>query len=120
VLEVEHTVSVSVWPPEVTETSLKLKNSRHRTFKATRDTTMIRPTVSVNRKSWAASKSINTTIKTTSVCEGDARSVGGGRGWLAGDTDGLAGDGWRWAWSASQQQTLSGTGARLYTAHRAW
>jgi len=34
---------------------------------------------------------INTTIKTTSVCDGDARSVGGGRGWLAGDTDGLAG-----------------------------
>jgi len=37
----------------------------------------------------------NTTIKTTSVCDGDARSVGGGRGWLAGDTDGLAGDGGR-------------------------
>ena len=35
--------------------------------------------------------SINTVIKTTSVCDGDARSVGGGRGWLAGDTDGLAG-----------------------------
>jgi len=35
---------------------------------------------------------INTTIKTTSVCDGDARSVGGGRGWLAGDTDGLAGE----------------------------
>jgi len=34
---------------------------------------------------------INTTIKTTSDCDGDARSVGGGRGWLAGDTDGLAG-----------------------------
>jgi len=33
----------------------------------------------------------NTTIKTTSVCDGDARSVGGGRGCLAGDTDGLAG-----------------------------
>jgi len=32
---------------------------------------------------------INTVIKTTSVC--DARSVGGGHGWLAGDTDGLAG-----------------------------
>jgi len=36
---------------------------------------------------------INTTIKTTSVCNGDvvgdARSVGDGRGWLA-DTDGLA------------------------------
>ena len=34
---------------------------------------------------------INTIIKTTSVCDGDARSVGGGRGSLAGDTDGLAG-----------------------------
>jgi len=34
---------------------------------------------------------INTTIKITSVCDGDARSVGGGRGWLAGDTDWLAG-----------------------------
>jgi len=34
---------------------------------------------------------INTTIKTTSVFDGDARSVGGGRGWLAGDADGLAG-----------------------------
>jgi len=32
---------------------------------------------------------INTIIKTTSVCDGDARSVGGGRGWLAGDTDRL-------------------------------
>jgi len=32
---------------------------------------------------------INTIIKTTSVC--DASSVGGGRGWLAGDTDGMAG-----------------------------
>jgi len=36
---------------------------------------------------------INTTIKTTSVCDGDARGVSGGRGWLSGDTDGLAGDG---------------------------
>jgi len=36
---------------------------------------------------------INTTIKTTSVCDGDAWCVGGGRGWLAGDTDGLASDG---------------------------
>jgi len=34
---------------------------------------------------------INTTIKTTTVCDGDARSIGGWRGWLAGDTDGLAG-----------------------------
>jgi len=34
---------------------------------------------------------ISTVIKTTSVCDGDARSVGGGRGWVAGDTDGLAG-----------------------------
>ena len=34
---------------------------------------------------------INTTIKITSACDGDARSVGGRRGWLAGDTDGLAG-----------------------------
>ena len=33
---------------------------------------------------------INTTVKITSVCDGDARSVGDGRGWLAGDTDGLA------------------------------
>jgi len=24
----------------------------------------------------------------------------------------------KWAWSASQEQTLSGTGARVYTAHR--
>jgi len=39
---------------------------------------------------------INITIKTTSVCDGDARSVGGGRGWLAGDTDGLAG--WLAGW----------------------
>ena len=36
-------------------------------------------------------RKINTTIKITSVCDGDARSVGGGRGWLAGDTDALAG-----------------------------
>jgi len=36
---------------------------------------------------------ISSTIKTTSVCDGDARSVSGGRGWLTGDTDGLAGDG---------------------------
>jgi len=28
---------------------------------------------------------IRTIIKTTSVCDGDASSVGGGRGWLAGD-----------------------------------
>jgi len=66
---------------------------------------------------------IDTIIKTTSV--GDASSVGGGRGWLAGDTDWLAG------WpvtvrvvevgvSANQQQILSGTGARVYTAHRGW
>jgi len=34
---------------------------------------------------------INTIIKTTSVCDGDATSVGGGYGWPAGDTDGLAG-----------------------------
>ena len=34
---------------------------------------------------------INTTIKTTSVCDGDARGVSGGRGWLSGDTDRLAG-----------------------------
>jgi len=26
----------------------------------------------------------------------------------------------RWAWSVSQQQTLSGTGARVSTAHRGW
>jgi len=30
--------------------------------------------------------------------------------WRAGR---LAGDGWQWAWSASQQQMLSGTGARV-------
>jgi len=36
---------------------------------------------------------INTTIKTTSVSHGDTRSVDGGSGWLAADTDGLAGDG---------------------------
>ena len=34
---------------------------------------------------------INTIIKTRSVCDGDARSVGAGRGWLVADTDGLAG-----------------------------
>jgi len=29
--------------------------------------------------------------------------------------------GWKWAWStASQEQTLSGTGARAHTAHRGW
>ena len=47
---------------------------------------------------------------------------------MAGDTDGLAGDGGRGrsAWSthatvsASLEQTLNGTGARVYTAHRAW
>ena len=68
---------------------------------------------------------IGTIIKTTSVCGADAKSVRGGRGWLASDTDGLAG------WpvtvgvvevgvgvSASQEQTLSGTGVRVYTAHR--
>ena len=38
-------------------------------------------------------KSINTIIKSTSVCDGDTMSVDGGRGWLAGDTDGLASDG---------------------------
>jgi len=27
---------------------------------------------------------------------------------------------WRWAVSASQEQTLSGTDARVYTAHRDW
>ena len=26
----------------------------------------------------------------------------------------------KWAWSASQQQTLSGIGARVYIAHRGW
>jgi len=31
---------------------------------------------------------IITTIKTTSVCDGDAQSVDGERGWPAGDTDG--------------------------------
>jgi len=36
---------------------------------------------------------INTTINITSICDGDARSVGGGCGWLADDADGLAGDG---------------------------
>ena len=33
----------------------------------------------------------NTIIKTTNACDSNARSVSGGRGWLAGDTDGLAG-----------------------------
>jgi len=33
-------------------------------------------------------------------------------GWPAGRS--------RWAWSASQEQTLSGRGARVYTAHRGW
>ena len=44
------------------------------------------------------------------------RRVGAGRGWLAGDTVGLAG----WPVSASQEQTLSGIGARVYTALRDW
>jgi len=35
--------------------------------------------------------SVSTVIKTTNVCDGDARSVGGGHGWLACDTDRLAG-----------------------------
>jgi len=35
---------------------------------------------------------IYTTIKTTSVCDGDARSVAGRGGWLAGDTDGRLAD----------------------------
>ena len=38
-----------------------------------------------------ACTTVQTVIKTTSVCDGDARRVGGGRGWLAGDSDGLAG-----------------------------
>jgi len=51
--------------------------------------------------------------------------VCGGRGWLADDTDGVAG--WpvtvgviKVGVSASQEQTLSGIGARVYTAHRGW
>jgi len=73
---------------------------------------------------------INTIIKPTSVC--DASSVGGGRGWLTGDTDGLAG--WPltvdvdevgvvdtpYGVSQPGAETLSGTGARVYTAHRGW
>ena len=31
-----------------------------------------------------------------------------------------AGACWKWAWSASQERTLSGTGARVYTAHSGW
>ena len=51
--------------------------------------------------------------------------VGVGRGWLAGDTDGLAG----WPVTVgvvevgvvdSQEQMLSGRSARVYTAHRGW
>jgi len=65
---------------------------------------------------------ISTIIKTTSVC--DASGVGGGRrGSLAGGTDGLAGDGGRGLHAtvlATQEQTLSGRGARVYTAHRGW
>jgi len=34
------------------------------------------------------------------------------KGWSAGR--------WRWVWSGSQQQVLSSTGARVYTAHRGW
>ena len=59
---------------------------------------------------------IYTSTKTTSV--GDARlSVLGVAGWPVILTGWPAGR-WRWAWSASQEQTLSGTGARVYTAYR--
>jgi len=47
---------------------------------------------------------IYTIIKTTSVCDGDARSVGGGRGWLASDTNGLAG------WPVTVGRRRSGRG----------
>jgi len=72
---------------------------------------------------------IYTIIKTTSV--GDARlSVVGVAGWPVILTGRPAGR-WRWAWSkwawsthatvsAGQEQTLSGTGARVYTAHGGW
>jgi len=69
---------------------------------------------------------IYTIIKTTSA--GNARLCSGKRGCrLAGDTDGLAGWGvvevgvvdTRYG-VTSQEQTLSGTDARVYTAHRGW
>jgi len=50
-------------------------------------------------------------IKTASVCDSDARSVGGGRGWLASDTDGLAG----WAVTVGVvSQPAAGTDAHLH------
>ena len=39
--------------------------------------------------------------------------------WLAGDTDGLAGDSGRGR-SGRGRHTLSGRGARVYIAHRGW
>ena len=47
-------------------------------------------------------------------------------GWLVILTGWPAGEWSKWAWSthatvsASQEQTLNGTGARVYTAHRGW
>jgi len=74
---------------------------------------------------------VNTIIKTTSVCDGDARSVGGGHGWLACDTDGLAG----WPVTVSVVEVCVvdtryrcrparsrrwAVQVRVYTAHRSW
>jgi len=57
---------------------------------------------------------ISITIKTTSTHAVTVVGVASWplilTGWPAGR---LAGDGWWWAWSANQQQTLSGTGARV-------
>jgi len=70
--------------------------------------------------------------KTTNVCDVDARSVGGERNWLAGDTDGLAG--WlvmvgvfevgvvdtRYGVSQPGADAERYRCACLYTAHRGW
>jgi len=61
------------------------------------------------------SEFINTIIKTTSVCDVTQGVPGGGRGWLAGDTDRLA------SWPVGvvdtrlAAATLSGRGAHVYT-----
>ena len=55
------------------------------------------------------------TIKTTSVCDGDARTVDGGRGWLAGDTDGLAG--WPVTGDGGRGQPAS---TRCWAVQRGW
>ena len=68
---------------------------------------------------------IRTIIKTTLLSATQAMSVGGEAGWPVILTGWPAGR-WRWAWWthatvwASQEQTLSGTGERVYTAHRGW